>query len=1061
MARFANGDVLLILKDHSADPGNTPPNTTLWTLNSFTVWAKSVSYTVGQFVEHGDIFFVCAIANTSTNSNIPQDNSTFWTEVNEWANSVSYTVGINIVYSEIIYTCNTAHTSIYGPDENGNIDISNKFIVIEHSEDTPQSLRLVFNAKEGRFMTREPILKKFDRIYYQYTDSLGRVTKDVFHIRSIKRKRGLMRGKRYEVLCPHQSENLWKRTISIPGRKISGNEALVKITSQLNADKSTNDPIVELPSTFDLETKTGSRLSTKTSNDYIFESVKLEKSLTKIKDIEQQPVEGGGKFQAMYIRFVSKYDHSTNTDLDTVQFQAFEQGFTKNGSNFNNTPKVTLLHDTIESGNRPTVLDLDSNEDPPKATNIIALGHKKSGSYPVEFSKFSGAKDIFTIAPTIWAVGIVFERGNLVTEAGLTYEARINHTSTTPNSPANDTIITWIQRTFTKPLAWGVGNLYTIDSIIRNNDIAYKSEVTHTSTVNDEPPNDAFWIRVNFVPTVDYSPLTKDRKQDWINYMAGAKHAATNNGKTAVFDQNCIIHDDKHPRNPVRVLGTSPTAIPTEHLVGGNIPNGYKMLVVSTNFVPDPPTATDSGTGEFAGNDPNGVAFAGNIAEYRDPDEDGTGTWFVFKSSSNDEEILDIDENNSWTKNPCRGTIAYITDASVCTAGTRATTWILGSYRIINLLGFDRVQFIDNRDFDCVHKVAYDTSNSRVKVINTKISKDDTSSTSAVEVTFEPPANASLEDRRYFAGFNIWSLTPLTSNSIPYGSSPVVGNKIKLSVFDLYNMFKTHENKQEWFGPQSEDYYPINAWDFFEKLTVVNNTTGTFDLKGDYSMMMWFADQRHNVVTITYDHSRNDVTLDQDNALGKLEPYFAVPGIAVIFASPEPEIIDVFQPREWQFGGIVTKDSYDDQGRYKGKNSRFNGQKSIALILDAFRMIKPLVCTNVDEPTSKPERNIETIRQNYSGIRSYAQLKNLVLGLQKLFGFERKEIIHNTKGKNDLQYGDPVFTKDTEAFSEADNGASSNTILAVVDKIITTHSKPKRGPGGSTRRLHLITRFFP
>jgi len=50
MARFGNGDVLLILKDHSADPGNTPPNTTLWTEETTTTWAKGVSYSVNDVV---------------------------------------------------------------------------------------------------------------------------------------------------------------------------------------------------------------------------------------------------------------------------------------------------------------------------------------------------------------------------------------------------------------------------------------------------------------------------------------------------------------------------------------------------------------------------------------------------------------------------------------------------------------------------------------------------------------------------------------------------------------------------------------------------------------------------------------------------------------------------------------------------------------------------------------------------------------------------------------------------------------------------------------------------
>lgn len=1055
MARFANGDIVLILKDHEQiTPDAVPPNTIFWTPESITIWGKGISFSPLDIVNHGELFYFCKSAHTSDNTNMPP-NDTFWEPINKWANGVTYLVGERVIFSDIAYVCVTQHLSVYGADENGDVDISDKWTVIEHSEEVPQSIRIVLNAKNGRFLTRGPIIKKFDRIYYQYTDNLGRVTKDVFHVRKIKRPRRLARGKTLTLICPHQSENLWKKTISFPGRKISGDQALRTSVEQLNLNQAVDDPIVELPVTFDGVTKTGSRLDPNTSNDYIFESVKLAKVFDKIRDIEQQPIEGGGSFEAMYIRFVSKYDHSTHTDLDTVLVQAFEQGFTQNGPNFNNTPKVTLLWDTIQSGNRPTVLDLDTDEDPEKATNIIALGHKKSGSYPVEFMKFSGAKDVFNSAK-LWQVGLDYKKGTLVTQDEKTYEARITHTSTVPNSPENDVITTWIQRTFTKPLEWFVGGLFNVDAIIRFNDIAYKSLQLHTGSLLNQPPNDDFWIRVSFPPTVDYSPLTKDRAQDWINAMAGAKFADQNIGKTSVIDQNCIIHDDRHPRNPVRITGTQPSDIPSNHLIEGEIPNRYKMLVVQVTG----DTAEDFGEGEFAGDDPNGIVFAGNIAEYRDPDEDGNGVWFVFKQTANDEEILDWNEVVSWTKSPCIGTLAFLDQDSVCQLGTRGTLWKKGAYRIINILGFDRIQFLDNASFNCVHPVAFDTGAGRVKVTNTKISADDTSGTSAVSVIFEPPANASIFDLRYFGGVNFWSLVPLTSNGIPY-SSPVVGEKIKLSIFDLYNMFKTHEKKQEWFGPQVEDYYPIQAFDFFEKLIVTNNTTGTFDTVGDYSMMMWFADDRHNQVTITFDHSRNDVTLDQDNSLSKLEPYFGVPGISVIFASPEPEIIDVFQPREWQFGGIVTKDSYDDQGRYKAKNSRFNGQSSIELILDAWRMTKPLVATNVDEPTAKPDRNIETTRQNYPGIISYAQLKNLVLGLTKLFAFERKEITHSTKGKNDIAFGDPVFTVDPQSFSEEDNGPSSNTILAVADRIITNHNKPMNGPGGSTKKLHLVTRFFP
>jgi len=1060
MARFANGDVILILKDHqqiTAD--NVPPNSILWTPQSFVDWEKGISFVVNDIVNNGGRYYFCKSNHTSSNTNIPP-NSSFWEPINKWGNDITYLVGERTIFSDIAYVCITQHVSEYGADDNGDVDISNKWVTIEHSDEVPQSLKITLNAKDGRHMTKSIIVKKFDRIYYQYTDNLGRITKDVFHVRTIKRKRGLGRGKLLELFCPHQTENLWKKTISFPGRKNSGDQALQTIVRQLNANKAVDDPTVELPTPFNITTKVGSRFSTASANDYIFESVKLKQAFDKLRDIEQQPEEGGGRFEAMYVRFVSKYDHTTHTDLDTVQIQAFEQGFTQNGSSFNNTPKVTLLWDTIESGNRPNILDLDTNEDPPKATNIIAIGQKKSGSYPVEHQKFTAAKEVFDTAK-VFSSTITYSKGNLVIGSdGLTYESTTNNNT---NNPPPDAL-NWIQRTFTKPLEWFVGGLFNENAVIRFNDIAYKSIQLHTGDLTNRPPNDDFWVRVYWAPTVDYSPLTKDVAQYWINAMAGAQYANTLGGNTAIIDKNCIIKDENHPRDPVRILGESPDDIPASHKVDGNIPNGYKMLVVDKNAIAG--TATDSGTGEFSGNDPQGVPFAGNIAEYRDPNEDGTGTWFVFLVNQIDSEIVDWDESESWIKDPCQELLN--TTTNVCQNNNRATTWKRGAYKIpfnINLITGDIVQFESDALFECFHPVAFDAGAGRVKVVNTKISADDTSETSAVSIRCEllEPLGTDRFDPGYFVGANFWSLIPLTTNNVPYGLSPapIVGEKIKLSIFDFYNMFKTHENKEEWFGPQVEDYYPIQSWAFFEKFIFSRNILGTILPEGDYTMEMWFADQRHNVVTIEFPHSRNNVSLEQDNDTVKMKEYFGVPGVSVVFNKKEPEKINVFQQREWQFGGIETRDSFDTQGRFKGNGSRFSGMNFLELILDSFRMKKPLVATNVDEPTAKPNRNIEAPRQTYDGIIIYSQLKNLVLGLSKLFGFERKEITHKRKAKNDLQFGDPVFTKDTQAFSEEDDGSNSNTILAVVNRIVTTHSKPIDGPGGSSQELDLITRLFP
>lgn len=144
---------------------------------------------------------------------MPPDD-THWEQIVKWANNVAFVTNDNVSYDDIIYLCVTSHTSIYGPDENGDVNVSDKFVTIEHADKVPQSLKLIFNARNGRFMTRNPIIKKFDRIYYRYEDHDGIITEDVFHVGTKKRQR--RHGRLMELQCPHQTEYEWKKTISFP-----------------------------------------------------------------------------------------------------------------------------------------------------------------------------------------------------------------------------------------------------------------------------------------------------------------------------------------------------------------------------------------------------------------------------------------------------------------------------------------------------------------------------------------------------------------------------------------------------------------------------------------------------------------------------------------------------------------------------------------------------------------------------------------------------------------------------------------------------------------------------
>ncbi len=946
------------------------------------------------------------------------------------------------------------HSGDAGADPNGDFDLSNKWSVIEYENAQPQGVTITFNARAGRFLTRIPIIKKRDRIYVEITEKNGNITKDVFHVRTIKRIRGRGKAISLKVICPHQSENLWKKTVSFKrrGKRISGNKAIELIVNDLNANKAANDPTIEIP-TFDPVTKTGNRFDRNTANNYFFDATKVDSAVDEIKDIEKQPVEGGGSFEPMYFRFVSKYDHSTGSFLDTVLLSAFEQGFQDDGfGNFTNIPNITLIHPKLGSGNRPNILSLDTDEDPETGTNLIAIGDKASGSWLRDWMLFVGAQDVFNSAKQ-HSNTANYKPGHLVREAGITYEAISSNTGVTPPSALN-----WIVRTFTKPDLFNIVTIYAKNALVRFQDIAYKS-LTVTNTGNEPGISPDDWTRVFFVPTTEYSPQTKEHIQYWVNALAGAKHAATNNGQTQMIDPNVIIDDPLHPRTYVRFVGTDPLNIPADHLIGGNIPHGYKALVINAS------TGIETGTGDWAGNDQNNIPFAGNVVQYLDQDFDGTGIWVVFKGKQTlqDQEVFDWEEGLPRVKFPCDGVGSFVGGDGVCNIGSRGVIWVIGSYALFEVPFVGKVgRFVAGRQFECAHSVKFDGGNGRVDMGNEGITDIDDNNNSAVFIKSAPTlVQGGIDQNPFYVGFNFWpGLWPLTSNAIPFG--PVTaGELINLPTLDLDNMDLTRKSTSEWFGPLSEEYFPFQALAGWMNLAINDAVLGFLDdLDGDFTIGLWLADIQDNSMVVEFPISRNSKTLPWQADLGKLKTYKGVPGVSVFFAAEEPNPTVAFDTTEVILGAIYTRDSFDTQGRYLGLRSRFKTKNEMKMAIDAFRFIKPLVATNVDEANNKPLVNIETLKIDKSAITSYAQLKNYILGLDQFLNFDdRKFTVEVTNGRK-IDFGDSVYLTDPEAINDADD-AIPNTVKVVANKITMSLSKTKNGPAGIKKFVQLARRVWP
>lgn len=878
-------------------------------------------------------------------------------------------------------------------DHGADIDLTKNVKVLEVSDGAPISATITLNAKDGRYLTKNPIIQKWDRIYIQITDKFGKSFQTVVHVKKIKKNRTLGKGLECILVCPHQSSNLLTVTISKPNLRTSGYAAMNDVLSVMKGG--TKDPVIEIPSTFDIEKKTGNRLSKATSNNYIFEAVKAETAIDEIIKREGDVVENGGAFEFHFFRLQSLYNHSTNQNLDKVVPQIFEQGYKKNGNSFTNQATVTLKKNAITQA-PSNYLATEGSEETELATNLIAVGAKNAGSYPTNYSIYQGEKDFFRLAP-LWDGNFVnYKQGMRVSHNGIFYKATIDHTSSPPN-----------------------------------------------------PPPNALWVIDNtFIPSVDYSPLTKNKAQYWVNASGGWIHfALSTNRKPAIVDHNIVIKDQRHYRTWVDLAETNSANLSIKNvLLNGKPFDGLRVLVNGT------------GSGAFAGNDPNGKSKSNAVLEWRG-DQD-TGAWYVFRSAQTDDEVYSFREGESWIYKPCEGALSYVDGNGVCQLGTRNSGWVRGAYLAVTV-GIDTFgKFFADEQFDCVHPIKRNTSNV-IELGNEKIlNQDDTSGTSAVFANFDVGATG----RSFFAGLNFAFPFPRNSNSIPY--DPVnIGEQIKLFVFDLLNMHQNHLGGREWIGKNTEDYYPIQSFAFFQKLEAYLGSS-ILEPAGDYKFNLWLADRNDNILIIDYTQSHNNSTLAQDVPIMRGKVYRGRVGISSWLPLNEIEVLDIFDFKSIVRGGIETADSFDEVGRYRmgfqtlpnlfRNDSRFYLLEKLKISIDAFRMVKPLVATNLD---STPEHNIEAQKIKADHIFSYVQLKNMVKSLARIFTFERKEYRVTTAGRCDIQFGDPVYYTDSEIIPTTTDGLQ-NTEKLVANKIIYTISKTVNGTGGFLRTVELINRIW-
>jgi len=580
---------------------------------------------------------------------------------------------------------------------------------------------------------------------------------------------------------------------------------------------------------------------------------------------------------------------------------------------------------------------------------------------------------------------------------------------------------------FNTAKAWVSGIEYQIGSrVIFTNGNFYTSTSEHTSSGTNEPTDvGAPWSVDTFTPSIDYSIATKNQAQYWINAGLGPKHSGTVNGRAAIFDANAIIRDDNHRRTICHFVTTNPTNIPTEDLKSGVVPRGYKVL------------CNGVGAGAFTGNDSVGKAFTNNWIQW-------TGTeWLVFVETIDEFEVVDKHESKAWTR--------------------KAGVWTWGAPNPITGI------FIAQADFDCMHRYTVLSLNNP-DFGNTQGIEDGTpGANSAVRIKFDYTNPLRSEnDKRYFCGINFAFPFPPNSNAIPWGAVGL-GDIFLPDTLDTNNMHLSSKDERGFVQGLdaklrgAEDFGPLSAfrsWLFFR----LKNALGSDILEGDFNWRFFLFDTSDNVIKIDRTHPHNNNVEEITFELNGHEIYRAR-GVTAFIPVKELEVLNRFEWRNCQFGGVYISDYYDKEGRFQGPFSRIAAISTISLgtqsgsaemYIDAPHWVKPLLSISHKSET-RPARNLQPRFKNHQQVFNKVQSDNIADAWKEFHAFKKVEYTIRTVFRCDIKAGEWFYFTHSKLI-DTTTDAKNNTEKLVSKKIIYTRTKGK-GEGGRKRFIVGSKRF--
>jgi len=869
-------------------------------------------------------------------------------------------------------------------EETGNKEISNALIHI--------------NAKFGRFFkdsvqvgTRTfPKIEFFDRIYIRFTDPNGNITEDVLEVLKIKPSEIKGMGDVMEIHAEHQGYHLSRMHNLKQYQRESGFDMIEDNGSVYNSTdvRGTNQPTLEshnVEFTFPVSGKPfGNAASKATSLDMDFGNSEfyISDSIDTISNRLGSSVDSGGELEFFDWRTVSKYDHALDIDIDTIFLQ-----FRKSGD-IGAATKVVI--DKASAVNK--LLDTRGELEPEKATSVYAWGDNNSGSSPPGFQIYFGEKEFFLSAKQ-WTDGRFYKAGMRVQFEGGFFKTTQDHTA---NLGVNDPTT-------------GIGTFWTVEI---------------------------------FTPTYDYSQLTKNKPQYWINSGAGYvdQQIFPATERAAMHDHNLVLRDINHRRSWVDVAALGLDDIPASMFRQGGGSEMYRTF----RLLLDTDNGSNSLKSPFTQNnskDRFGKDYAEAVVKHNGGTFTGTNeylNWDVFLESKTDLEIITMRTGQAFIFNRC-------TDLDLsgnCTGG-RQLGWVEGSYAAIQIAGTTIARFLPNTIPDCIHPYDILDNPPRPDFGNSQgIEPGTPGVNSAVFAKF---THFNITGRKSGAWLNLAWPIPRDGYDGAYGPS-TVGEKFFNASLDFNNMHLSSFGKRGLNqgvsadgGRGSLDYGKISHLRQYLKYLGTAGF-GFVPPGGDFKFRIAFFDDNDHVIVKDVAVTHNDNFDETETGIGEFEIYRGRHGMAFT-PLQELEILDIFETRNVVRMSISTLESYDSDGRYTAFNRYSTFYVDSKLFDDGFHFVTPLNATTQEETiqANKPELNFERDPLDAPQISNYIQLKNHALSQLEIEQFKRVEWSITRPLRCDIKFGDE-FTLKHPILIDDDVGAADEVDL-VCRKNIFTYTK--------------------